>query len=72
VIWALANELWKKRSPTPIPDNYGALLGCCLSNFKKANGKPDQGLNRLFRIIVSESMYLIWLIRCERNHHMEQ
>ena len=66
-IWALANELWRKRSPTPIPTNYGTLLGCCLSNFRKENGKPDKGLNRLFRIIVSESMYLIWKLRCERT-----
>ena len=65
-IWALANQLWGMRSRTPIPTNYGALTGCCLSAFKKGNGKTDKGLNRLFRIIVSESMYLIWKIRCER------
>jgi ribonuclease HI len=66
-IWSLANELWHKRSDTNIPENYGALLGCCLTTFKKNNGKPDKGLNRLYRIIVSESMYLIWKIRCERT-----
>jgi ribonuclease HI len=66
-IWNLANELWKKRSNIPIPSNYGALLGCCLTKFKKNNGKPDKGLNRLFRIIVTESMYMIWKIRCERT-----
>ena len=66
-IWAVANELWRKRSPIPIPTNYGALLGCGLTKFKKKNGKSDDGLNRLFRIIVSESMYMIWKIRCERS-----
>jgi len=66
-IWTLANELWGKRSQTPIPTNYGAILGCCLSNYKKANGNPDKGLNRLFRIIVSESIYMIWKLRCERT-----
>ena len=65
-VWALANELWKKRSNTPIPESYGALLGCCLSEFKTPGGKPDKGLNRLFRILVSESMYVIWRTRCER------
>ena len=63
-IWG--NELRSKRSSSRIPGNYGALLGCCLSSFKKANGTPDKGLNRLFRILVSESMYMIWKIRCER------
>ena len=66
-IWSLANELWNKRSPEAIPTSYGTLLGCCLSNYKKQNGKPNKGLNRLFRIIVSESMYMIWKIRCERT-----
>jgi ribonuclease HI len=59
IIWSVANELWKKRSLTPIPSNFGAILGCCLANFKKANGKTDKGLNRQYRIIVSESMYMI-------------
>ena len=27
-VWALASELWRKRSQTPIPSNYGAILGC--------------------------------------------
>lgn len=72
-IWILANELWKKRSHVLIPSNYSALLGCCLSNFKKPNNnsnnnkKPNKGLNRLFRIILSESMYMIWKLRCERT-----
>ena len=66
-VWALASELWQKRTQTPIPSNYGAILSCCLSNFKKANGKTDKGLNRLYRIIISESIYTIWKIRCERT-----
>ena len=61
-IWDLTNELWRRRSSTPIPTDYGALLGCCLSDFKRPNGKPDKGLNRLFRILVSESIYMIWKI----------
>ena len=66
-IWSLANELWSKRSRIPIPSNYGALLECCLMDFKKENNKSDKGLNRLFRISISESMYMIWKIRCERT-----
>ena len=65
-VWALANALWRKRSVTDLPHEFGALLGCGLTCFKKANGKPDKGLNRLFRILVSESMYMIWKLRCER------
>ena len=55
-IWSLARELWNKKSQNPILENYGALLGCCL---KKDNGKSVKSLNRLFRILISESMYMI-------------
>jgi len=60
-------KLWRKRSASELPSEYGAILGCCLSGFKKANGKPDKGLNRLFCIIMLESMYMIWKLRCERT-----
>ena len=65
-VWALTNSLLTKRTLIRAPTNYGALLGCCLTNFRKENGKPDEGLNRLFRILISESMYVIWKIRCKR------
>ena len=67
IVWELANELWAKRSPHPIPTNYGAIIGCGLTEFKKQDDKPDKGLNRLFRFVVSESMYTIWKMRCERT-----
>jgi len=65
-IWVLVPSVWRKRSATDLPTEYGAILGCGLSSFKKANGKPDKGLNRLFRILMSESIYMIWILRCER------
>ena len=66
-IWSLANDLWRTRSASALPSTYGALLGCCMSDFKKPSGKPDKGMNRLFRILMSESMYMIWKLRCERT-----
>ena len=66
-VWSLANELWRRRAPTDLPSEYGAMLGCCLAGFKKTNGRPDKGLNRLFHIVMSESMYMIWKLRCERT-----
>jgi len=66
-VWGLANRLWKMRADSDLPLNYRALLGCSLPNFRKTNDRPDKGLNRLFRIVVSESMYLIWKLRCERT-----
>jgi len=75
-MWKLANKLWSMRSDKPLPKTYGGLLGCALAVHTKGNGRPDTGLNRLFRIIMSESIRLIWKLRCERRiagkHHPER
>ena len=64
--WTLANDLWRKRSHTPIPPNLGDILGCALANFN-TNGRPDTSKNRLYGIIVSETAFLIWKLRNERR-----
>ena len=65
-IWKLANKLWTMRSNQPLPSSYGSILGCGIAAYTK-KGKPDTGLNRLFKIIMSESAHLIWKLRCERR-----
>ena len=57
---------WKNRNDSPIPSRLGDIIGCGLAEFTK-NGRPDQGKNRLYRIIVSETAYLIWKMRNERR-----
>ncbi|KZP20386.1 hypothetical protein FIBSPDRAFT_742232, partial [Athelia psychrophila] len=37
-----------------------------LADFRSADGKKLAGSNRLYRILISESAYLIWKIRCKR------
>ena len=64
--WGLANELWLKRANQSLPTRLGDILGCGLANFT-TRGKPDTGKNRLYRIIVSETAYLIWKLRNERR-----
>jgi len=64
--WKLANETWRKRHPSEIPVRLGDILGCGMATFK-TNGKPDKGKNRLYRILVSETAYLIWRMRNERR-----
>jgi len=64
--WKLANAFWARRSNTELPCNIGDILGCALANFT-TNDKPDDGKCRLYRIIVSETAYLIWKTRNERR-----
>ncbi|KAJ3753028.1 RNase H-domain-containing protein [Lentinula raphanica] len=46
--------------------NFGVIMGSGLIDLKKEDEKKSTGLSRLFRIIVSESAYLIWKLRNER------
>jgi len=40
----------------------GAILGGGLTNFKKDNGQLDTAKNRLYRILITESAHLIWVL----------
>jgi ribonuclease HI len=66
-IWALAKNVWmQKHKFWSGPKSLGDIAGCCLSTFCNNKGHPKPGTNRLYRIIISESAYLIWKVRCER------
>jgi ribonuclease HI len=65
-IWALAKEMWTKRNPNWPWPGLGIILGAGLATFKDEDNKIKPGDARLYRIIVTESAYLIWKMRCER------
>ncbi|KAJ7077992.1 hypothetical protein B0H15DRAFT_760568, partial [Mycena belliarum] len=65
-LWKLAQELWELKGH-PWPDmSIGKVLACGMADFKSARGKSDAGANRLFRILISETMHQIWKERCLR------
>jgi len=75
LIWTLAKDIWPHRS-LPWPEiNLGTILGCgCVSAWpenEQTNEQRDrktmhQGPTRLLQILISESVYLIWILRGER------
>ena len=66
-IWNLASALWRKKHKVwPKIQNIGSITGCGLANFQNEEGRCRDGANRLYRILVSESAYLIWKLRCTR------
>ncbi|KAJ7093650.1 hypothetical protein C8R43DRAFT_908052 [Mycena crocata] len=66
IIWKLCRQLWEMKH-SRMPDlSVGLIFGCGLAEFKNSNGKNSTEANRLFKIIISESAFLVWKIRCER------
>ena len=65
-IWRATEELWKKKHPKWVKPSLGTILGCGLANFHPNESKYRlTGANRLYLILVSEAMHLIWKLRCE-------
>ncbi|KAK0478993.1 hypothetical protein IW261DRAFT_1628625 [Armillaria novae-zelandiae] len=53
----------------------GLLLSCSLPVFKSDEGRREPGKERLYRIIMSTSIQVIWGLRCKRvisreNEHL--
>ncbi|KAF9494932.1 hypothetical protein BDN71DRAFT_1392542 [Pleurotus eryngii] len=65
-IWQLTKDLWEKTGRTWTQPWIGNIIACALSKTSENKKERDPGGNRLWRIIVSESVYLIWKLRCER------
>ena len=72
-VWTLARELLTKKGiPVTANPTFGQALGCGLANICDQRGKKLQGSSRLYTIVVSESAYLIWRIRCEWRIEQEE
>jgi hypothetical protein len=61
----LAKELWAIRSLLWVKPSFGIMLGSGLIKIRGADGVNLPGASRLYTIIVSESMYMIWQMRCK-------
>ncbi|KAJ3846661.1 hypothetical protein EV368DRAFT_52472, partial [Lentinula lateritia] len=65
-VWKLTKNLWTKSGECWRNIEFGNILSCGLADFEDPKGKRNLGTSRLFRILISESAYLIWKLRCER------
>ena len=79
IVWNLAESTWPHRD-LPWPGNdLGTILGCgCITAQRAINNDQNQnpnqntsnahlrGATRLLQILLSESAFLIWALRCER------
>ncbi|KAK0446318.1 ribonuclease H-like protein [Armillaria borealis] len=66
-LWNLARELWERAGHKWITPTYGVALGATLVQIKTAEGKVDSAATRLYRIMMTETVHLIWKARCQRR-----
>ncbi|KAJ7738442.1 hypothetical protein B0H14DRAFT_3097448 [Mycena olivaceomarginata] len=66
IIWEAAKTLWLEKEAVWPEVSLGTILGCGLAEFRDDKGKNKPGTQRLYRILMSESAYQIWLIRNNR------
>ena len=78
-IWNLVRQTWPDAHANWTAPTIGHILGCGNITPKMNNaGTPtarQRGEARLKRIIISESTYLIWTLRCDRvigGHHLNK
>jgi hypothetical protein len=68
-VWELARKLWEKKGGTWPYISLGLIMGAGQVLFQcqiREDALPDTGMNRLFKILISEFTYLIWLLQNER------
>ncbi|EJD32733.1 hypothetical protein AURDEDRAFT_77501 [Auricularia subglabra TFB-10046 SS5] len=67
-IWGLAEDLWRHKHPKWHPLSYSLILGCGQVTIRDPQThRKLAGATRLYRMLLSESAYLIWKIRCVRR-----
>ncbi|KAF6747103.1 hypothetical protein DFP72DRAFT_822230 [Ephemerocybe angulata] len=71
-VWNLAREAWAKTGLDWPEVTLELILSVGTIEIKNRNGKASEGRTRLFKILLTESAYLIWLLRCEWRIGREQ
>ncbi|KAJ7708350.1 hypothetical protein B0H17DRAFT_1274165 [Mycena rosella] len=72
IIWKAAESLLLEKEPHWPEVSLGTILGCGLAEFRDDGDKPKRGTQRLYRILMSASAYLIWRLRNDRAPATEE
>jgi ribonuclease HI len=62
--WKAARQLWERTGLGWPTITMGLIYGISLYKIRNSDGTENQGVTKLFRILVTETIYLIWLVRC--------
>ncbi|KAH9912805.1 uncharacterized protein B0H18DRAFT_889252 [Fomitopsis serialis] len=62
----MAKALWQKKQLAWPELSLGDIQGLCLRRWTGARGQRRRHAERFWKILISESAFLIWKLRCER------
>ncbi|KAL1945502.1 hypothetical protein VTO73DRAFT_2353 [Trametes versicolor] len=65
-LWELADTLLRRKGVVLPPPCYGAVLGAPALSLEGLRGEPAPAADRAVRIVLVETLHLIWKVRCER------
>jgi ribonuclease HI len=66
IIWEAGRSLWLEKETQWPAVSLGTILSCGLADFRDERKKQKHGTQQLYRILMSESAYLIWKLRNDR------
>ncbi|EAU86973.2 hypothetical protein CC1G_08444 [Coprinopsis cinerea okayama7 len=64
-VWEEVDKLWQATGLDKPHISLALIMGVNLVTIRSEDGTAAPGATRLFRILVSEAAYLIWVLRCE-------
>ncbi|KAK0217787.1 hypothetical protein IW262DRAFT_1449049 [Armillaria fumosa] len=67
IIWKNCRQLWESTGNKWPQITYEKILACGLAQFCNKKNQLLYGKNRLYRILISESAFLIWKLCCEQR-----
>lgn len=65
IIWEQTQKIFEKKKIPWVPPTLGTVLGCGISELKNKKGQLSPPRNRLYSLVTSEALSLVWKIRCE-------
>ncbi|KAH9849295.1 hypothetical protein C2E23DRAFT_870812 [Lenzites betulinus] len=65
-IWEEAERTWERTGKAWKPITWGSVMGAPTATIKGQDGERENDAEDLWKIIITESAYEIWKLRCER------
>ncbi|KAH9927952.1 uncharacterized protein BXZ73DRAFT_48567, partial [Epithele typhae] len=65
-IWKLLDKAWRASGGRRLKPSWGTIIAAGNAEIKMRNGKKNHDAEKRWAILISESAYLVWKLRCER------